>query len=298
MRAAIAIVGIGLLLGAGYWAYRGLQAFRYALGDYAPTPYEVSEEGRSRLGEALEWTRRVQWTLSDGSVQNAFYRPSRNGAVIVYAHGSPDNGLGLMPEARALAEAGYGAVLVDLPGYGESEGRRAWDEKFLESIRLAVDFAVAQPETDDRRIGGHGYSNGGCLMARAAAADPRLSALVLVAAYSNLGDQLKHSFGRRIPGLGAAAIAAGLWSGVPVSELDTVRALRQIGMRKTLIVAGGQDQAIPVEMAEQLQSASSSAEMIIFDEMNHVGFAGRLGDAYLGPLEVFWDGALAVTDPL
>jgi len=290
-----AVTGIALLLlvGGCVWAYRGAEAYRKALGDYRPTPYEASKVGRARLAEALVLSERVSWRLADGTLQNAFYLPARNGALIIYAHGSPGSGLDALPEALALRQTGYGALLVDLPGYGLSEGRRAWDDHFLESMRLAVDFATAQPDIDAGRIGAHGYSNGGSLIARAAAADPRISALALIATYTNLTDQLHHGFRRRIPGMGYFAIAAGRRSGVPVAELDTVRALRGIGARPTLIVAGGRDQAIPIGMADLLQSASDRAEMLVFEGMNHVDFAGQMGAAYLGPLNAFWDEALA-----
>ncbi len=293
IRGAIVVAGLGILVSCGFWAYRGLEAYRRALGDYVPTPYDASEARRARLAEGLTLSRRVSWKLADGSAQNAFYLPARNGALIIYAHGSPGSGLDSLPEARALAESGYGALLVDLPGYGFSEGRRAWDTHFLESMRRAVDFAVTQPGIDPDRIGGHGYSNGGSLIARAAAADPRLRALVLVATYTNLTDQLHHAFRRRTPGMGYFAIAAGRRSGVPVAELDTLAALRQIGPRPTLIVAAGMDHSIPTEMADRLQSGSVRAEMLLFERMGHVGFAERMGAAYLDPLKTFWDDALA-----
>ncbi len=286
---SVAVLAIGL----AFWLYRGAQVFALQLGEYAATPYAGSEDGVERLARAARVARQVGWQLSDGSRQNAFYLPSRNGAALIYAHGSPGNALGALGEAVVLAEAGYGVLLVDLPGYGASEGNRAWDARFVESISMAVDFAVAQPEIDPARIGGFGYSNGGCLIARAAAADERLAAIVLLASYSTLAEQLHAAFGRRrTPFLGYFAQAAAYYSGVPVSELDTVAALERMAPRPTLILSGGQDGQIPREMAHQLKHAAPHAEMIVFEEMGHLGFAGRLGEAYFNPLLAFWDAAL------
>lgn len=282
-----------LLLGLAFWGYRGAQVFRRQLGEFTPTPYATSEAGRQLLAKASATSREVAWELSDGSRQSAFYVPSHNGAVLVYAHGSPGNALGALDEALVLAERGYGVLLVDLPGYGSSEGNRAWDAQFVESIRRAVDFAVLQPEVDPGRIGGFGYSNGGCLIARAAAADERLSAIVLLASYSSLSEQLHSAFrGRRTPGMSYFAIAASRWSGVPVSELDTVAALRRMKPRPTLIIAGGRDGEIPVDMAAQLKSAVPQAEMIVFDEVGHLGFSRQLGEDYFGLLARFWEASL------
>lgn len=282
-----------LAVGFAFWLYRGAQVFVLQLGEYSATEYDGSEADRERLARAARLSRRVDWLLSDGSRQNAFYIASRNGAVLIYAHGSPGNALGALSEAAVLADAGYGVLLVDLPGYGASEGKRAWDAGFVESISMAIDFASAQPEIDPKRIGGFGYSNGGCLIARAAAADERLAAIGLLASYSTLADQLHAAFGRRrTPWLGFFAQAAAYYSGVPVSELDTIAALERMTPRPTLILSGGQDRQIPREMAHQLKDAAPHAEMILFEEMGHMDFPGRLGKAYFAPLLAFWDAAL------
>ncbi len=278
-----------------FWADRGRQSFSAALGDFAPTPYERSESGRELLERVGPLVTRVGWKLADGRRQVAYYVPPRRGALIVYAHGSPGRGLGLYAgEAGRLVERGYGALLIDLPGYGASEGSRTWGPDFIESIRLALDFAVAQSEVDPDRIGGFGYSNGGCLIARAAAADTRLRAIVLRAAYTNLAEQLHFSFRRRTPGMGYFAIAAARWSGVPVVDLDTVAALQRMAARPTLILSGGADREIPRYMNARLKSAVPDAESIIYEDIGHLDFVQKLGESYIDTLENFFDGALEV----
>ena len=289
----MAVGGTVLLLGLCYWAYLGARVFRAVMADYAATPYSASEYGRALLAQGLSITERIGWTLADGARQSAFYLPSQNGAVVLYAHGSPGTALSMLPEAQVLSRAGYGAILIDLPGYGESEGRRVWGDQYLESIRLAVDFAQSRPGINPARIGGHGYSSGGCLMARAAAADPRVRALILVASYTNNADQLRYGFRHRVPGLANLAVAATYWAGVPVSSLDTVEALGKMGDRRTLIISGGRDHTIPLEMAERLRDSSAHAEKKIFENMDHVGFTEKVGEPYVGVLKNFWDDALA-----
>ncbi len=156
----LVVLALGLVL----WLYRGAQVFVLQRGDYAATHYDQSQAGRDRLHRAEQLAQRVGWTLSDGSRQNAFYLASRNGAALIYLHGSPGNALGALDEAVVFAEAGYGVLLVDLPGYGASEGDRTWDARFVESVSRAIDFAASRPEVDPARIGGLGYSNGGCLV--------------------------------------------------------------------------------------------------------------------------------------
>lgn len=296
MKATIFLLIPLVLLAVGYWLQRGWQVHEWVAREFQPNRYEATPAGQEMLARARAISRAVSWSLADGSVQNAFYVPGRNAALIVYAHGSPGTGASFVPEARALREAGYGSLLVDLPGYGSSEGDRTWGQPFVDSIRAAVDFAVRQPGVDPRRIGVHGYSNGGSVMARAAAEDPRISAVALVAAYTDLSAHFRAAYGqRRLPALHLFALAAACRAGLPIDELDTAKALTELGDRPVLIVAGGRDRQIPVEMSESLQSASSHAEMRLFPAMGHVGFANVLGSDYFQELERFWDEALPVT---
>ena len=56
---------------------------------------------------------------------------SNNGAIIIFLHGSPGNRNQLLPVAMALNEHGYGVLLVDMPGHGESGGRADWGIRAL-----------------------------------------------------------------------------------------------------------------------------------------------------------------------
>lgn len=293
MKTLIALLAGLLLVASSYWSYRGLTVFRSALRDYAATPDDLNESTLRSSRAAAAATQTVTWILADGSRQRAFYLPPRNGAVIVYAHGSPGAGSGLLPEALAMAEHGFGAVLLDLPGYGGSEGSRDWGPSFQAAIRSAVDFAIRQPGVDPRRIGGFGYSMGGCAMARAAAGDDRIAGLVLLSTYTNVSDQLHAQYRGRVPALGYFALAAAIWSGVPVAQMDTRAALRRLGRRPVFVIAGGADAAIPRHMADELQQAAANADLWLVEGVGHTGFAARLGAPYFARLREFWGRALS-----
>lgn len=281
-----ALVGIFVLGGAVFWLVRGIDVFAQQQREYVPNPYAEADSGREQLFASSDAWREVDWHLADGSRQVAYYHPPENGSVILFAHGSPGRGVGLVSsEGLGLLAAGYGLLALDLPGYGASEGDRLWDATFVESIRKGVDFAFGQEGVDPERIVGLGYSNGGCAMARAAAEDDRLRALILLASYTNLSDQLHYAFKRRTPALGYFAIAAARFTGVPVDELDTLRALRERGDRPTLIIAGGKDRQVSLSMARDLKSVVSGAEKWIYDDLGHTGFARGLGEDYLDRLD-------------
>ena len=81
--------------------------------------------------------------------------------------------------ARLLAQHGYGVLLFDRRGEGESEG----DPNLLgwqgaRDIDAAADFLRAQPGIDDDRVGGLGLSVGGEMMLENAAENDSLQAVV------------------------------------------------------------------------------------------------------------------------
>ena len=284
-RVALVVLAAGVLAGTRVWLGRALRVWRAERAEltWQPPP-GYAELPADR--EGIEEIREVSWALADGSRQRAFYLPPRNGAVVVYAHGSPGTGIGRLREARALAGDGFGALLLDLPGYGGSEGRRTWGRGFREAVAAAVDYVAARPEA--RHIGGFGYSMSTALMAQAAADDPRLEAIVLLTPFTRSQEQLHHQFRSRIPGLSHVAILSARHHGLAVDELDTTQAMRRLGPRPVLLVAGEHDGAIPLWMPRQLKDLSPGAELWIVPGAGHEGFAREFGEVYLERIRAFY----------
>ena len=114
-------------------------------------------------------------TTSDGLDLAGWYVPSKNGAAVIAFHGRTK----AQPHARMLARHGYGVLILDRRGEGESEGDGSmfgWGG--TPDIHAAVDFLKARPDVDPARIGGIGFSVGGEVMLQAAAENPDLAAVV------------------------------------------------------------------------------------------------------------------------
>jgi uncharacterized protein len=135
----------------------------HAARAYVPTP---------ELGTAYE---EVAFTTSDGLRLQGWYVPSKNGAAVISFAGRK----GPQKPARLLARHGYGVLLFDRRGEGESEGdpnTLGWAGN--RDVKAAIAFLQARPEVDRDRIGGVGLSVGGEVLLQTAAETDELKAVV------------------------------------------------------------------------------------------------------------------------
>jgi uncharacterized protein len=128
----------------------------------------------AELGAAHE---EVSFTTSDGLRLEGWYVPSKNGAAVIAFPGR--NRKGTQRPTRMLARHGYGVLLFDRRGEGDSEGDPnifGWAGE--RDIDGAVDYLRGRSDVDPDRIGGIGLSVGGEMMIEAAAESDGLKAVV------------------------------------------------------------------------------------------------------------------------
>jgi dienelactone hydrolase len=160
-----ALIAIGAVL-AVYWI---LLPFAIA---YVAThnPREAVEP--ADLGRPYE---EVSLETSDGLRLAGWYVPSENGAAVLVFPGRS----GTVEEARMLAEHGYGVLLLDRRGQGESEGDpNAFGWGGTEDVAAAIDWLKERPDVEEGRVGGLGLSVGGELLLQAAAEGVEVGAVV------------------------------------------------------------------------------------------------------------------------
>jgi dienelactone hydrolase len=117
----------------------------------------------------------VSFRTGDGLELKGWYVPSKNGAAVIAFPGRT----GPRAHTRMLVRHGYGVLLFDRRGEGESDG----DSNLLgwggdEDILGAIEFLQQRDDVDPGRIGGIGLSVGGELMLQAAGETDELAAVV------------------------------------------------------------------------------------------------------------------------
>ena len=122
--------------------------------------------------------RDVAFAASDGLDLRGWYRPTENGAAVLVVHGGSSDRKGSVAHAELLARQGYGVLLYDARGRGESEGSEnnyGWD--WAKDIAGALAFLHAQEGVE--RIGALGLSTGGDVLLEVAAERDDLAAVVV-----------------------------------------------------------------------------------------------------------------------
>jgi dipeptidyl aminopeptidase/acylaminoacyl peptidase len=167
------------------WAYRAVAvlggvAVLYALVFPTGTAIVVTHKHREAIGDPPgPGYEPVSFESSDGLRLSGWYVPSKNRAVIVVVHGGGGDRTGAVRHARLLARHGYGVLLYDSRGRGESEGSpNAFGWGWGKDVAGALAFLDGRPDVDPDRIGGLGLSTGADVLLEVAAERRELKAVV------------------------------------------------------------------------------------------------------------------------
>jgi MYXO-CTERM domain-containing protein len=159
------------LIGVGAVVVAAVFLFPFSIG-YVATHASRATVPAADLGAPFE---EVAFTTNDGLRLKGWYIRSRNGAAVISFPGRASS----QKRAKLLARHGYGVLVFDRRGEGESEGDPnlfGWEGE--RDVHAAVEFLRNRPEVDPDRIGGIGLSVGGEMMIEAAAESEALRAIV------------------------------------------------------------------------------------------------------------------------
>jgi uncharacterized protein len=123
----------------------------------------------------------ITFRTADNLELSGWYRPPRNGAVVILVHGVNNNRSAVLPIAEVLVEQGYGALLFDVRAQGNSQGERL---DHVEQDGLAA-VAYVQSRDPDARIGLYGFSLGSVIAFHTAAVTPEVLAVMVDGAGSS-----------------------------------------------------------------------------------------------------------------
>jgi len=230
----------------------------------------------------------VRLLAADGVHLGAWYVPSAGGGAVLLVHGLGQTRAALLPEARALLDAGLGVLLLELRDHGDSEGTvSTWGDR---------DFLAGRPEV--QRVGALGLSIGATALARAASRDARVRCEVLEGVSIGLEAQTRFELRRTAPVSWWGADLAYWVEGVDTASADPERGLREGLPRPRLLVTGTDDRSSPRWMTDQVRAAATGpTEGLGVEGAGHAGYAAAPGGrAYLERVVGFFGGCLGGVD--
>ena len=121
----------------------------------------------------------MAFDASDGLELKGWYHPSRNGAAVLVVHGGNSDRTGSVAHARFLARAGYGVLVYDARGRGESEGTpNGYGWGWQHDVAGAMRLLAARPDVEDGRVAALGLSTGADILLDVAPDRDDLAAIV------------------------------------------------------------------------------------------------------------------------
>ncbi|MBU8895070.1 alpha/beta hydrolase [Corallococcus sp. H22C18031201] len=236
----------------------------------------------------------VTLRTSDGVALRGWYQSARNRAAVVLLHGFGENREQMLFEARALARAGYGVLLLDFRGHGESaDALVTWGDRERLDLGAAVDFLAKRPDVEATRLGVLGFSMGGTVAMLGAEADPRLRAVAASGSYPSLTADAHYSYGRWGPLSTQPVLWTMRWAGVDVDAVDAVSHLCQLGGRPLLLINGDVDPYAPAFLQDTIfQAACEPKSYWVVPGAKHGEYAVKAPAEYAKHLRDFFDAAL------
>ncbi len=185
----------------------------------------------------------ISFISQDGAQLFGWYIPPQNQTVVILLHGYGGDRRSMLDVANILAAHGYGAVMYDLRGHGESHGRfRSGGWQDVDDVAALLDYLQSDQTYDFENIAIMGFSVGGQVAIQAAAELEEISAVIADGPGTHRGDDMPHDtlFARFDATITASIIESGvtLRTGVspPAAIIDSIA---DIAPRPILLIAGG-----------------------------------------------------------
>ena len=230
------------------------------------------------VASVLPGVEEVTFSTEDGLTLTAWWVPAAgeaNGGTVVVFNGNAGNRADRTPLAQALAERGYGVLLVDYRGYGANPGRPT-EDGLLADGSAAVAYLETRPDVDPDRLVYFGESLGAAVAIGLAEQRPP-AALVLRSPFTSLPDiGSVHS-----PVLPLSVL---LWDRYP--NLERIRGIEV----PVLVVAGSADSIVPVSQSQRLYEAAAHPKgLVMIEGADHNDFELTAGNQLVAEVAAFLD---------
>jgi uncharacterized protein len=210
---------------------------------------------------------------SGGPVHGWFAAGAPGRGAVVLLHGVRGDRRDMLGRGRALLQAGFSVLLIDLPGHGESEGERiTFGRHEARGVAAALNYMARRLPAE--RIGVIGVSLGAAALVYSRPAGA-LGAVVLESMYPTISEAVENRLAMRFGGFGrhlAPLLLCQLRLRLGVTP-DDMRPIDAIPMLRVplLIVSGSRDEHTTLAQTRRLyEAAREPKELWVVDGAAHV----------------------------
>lgn len=207
----------------------------------------------------IEAAERVSVITSDGVELLGWYLHPDPGLVagkapgLIWFYGNYETVGVMAPVIRELRPPGWGVLILDIRGYGESGGT-ATEAGFYLDADAAWDFLSSRPEIDPARIAIYGRSLGTALALHLAASKP-VAAVILEAPFTS-GTDMARAFYWWVPRFAVRV------------KLDNMANAEAVNA-PLLVLHGSDDEIVPVAMGRAVAKAGRAKAFHVYEGAGH-----------------------------
>jgi pimeloyl-ACP methyl ester carboxylesterase len=219
----------------------------------------------------LAWERIT--ASSKGRPTVCWYRKGTNGKAVIVAHGNGGDRNTMVARGEFLSGLGYGVIIPDLNGHGETPGRRkTFGREEAGDIRNCRAYLERQGIAE---VYGIGVSLGAAAMVYACASGMKLDGLILESAYSDIAtavdNRLRKFFGPWGPKLSPLLLwQFPLYLGFPSADLSVVDRIDSIAC-PLFVLSGDKDWRTTLEDTRRVYARAAPPKRIwIVEGAGHV----------------------------
>lgn len=232
----------------------------------------------------------------------AWYLPARNGCTLICCHGINDNrGQWLEQVARLHRTRGYGALLFDFAGHGDSEGREVtYGIREQDDVAAVLAYLRARGDVNLDGLGIMGYSLGAITAVLAAAREPGLRAVVIESGFADVQRDIAVLF-HRFTGLPSFPFAnlVVFWGQIighaRLSAIRPAEVAGQIAPRALFVIGDLRDGIAdePYDSDRLYARAGEPKQLWQVPGVDHVQAFAELPDEWIARVGAFLDEHLA-----
>ena len=237
------------------------------------TEAERNEQEDSPSNYGLAWED-VEFLPRDDTLRLSgwYFQGEPDAPHLIFVHGlsSVRSGDGAVEMAALMVELGYGVLLFDLRGHGDSGGDQVSGGYYeRRDVWGAYDYLVGQRGVADDRIGLVGFSMGAATAIMAAAVEPGIRAVVADSPYADVSDLIAQETARRTPFpewilpvfAPMIKLMAELIYGIDIGSMSPEKAVTMLSY-PVLVIHGEADERIPVDHGVRVAEAGADGTVL------------------------------------